>query len=289
MTIVARTAVCALALTLLSGRSAVAQERELDDAPPPGSIYEIESVVERAYAEPEIRRSLFPWVNRRMQSLPPFLADTSLLLRYRTEYFRQDRAAGRLSEAWAMGGSLYYHSGWLENVFAAELEAFTTQRITAPADRAGTRLLKEPSQKGYGVMGVANGKLRYRDFVLTGFRQTLDLPYLNRQDNRMIPNTFEAAKLAKERGPLRFTAGYAWNFKPRDDDDFDPLSEQLGVSQTRGAAFGSLLWDAGEDFSLGASGYVIPDVIATVYAETHRDFRLSNTVGVRLDAHPWSR
>ena len=275
---------CALALTLLAAPSAIAQERELEDAPPPSSIYEIEAAIDRAYPEPEIRRSLFPWISRRMQSLPPFLADTKLYLRYRTYYLRQDRASGLLSEAWAMGGSLYYRSGWLEDFFAAELEAFTAQPIVAPADRAGTRLLEEPDQKGFGVLGVANGKLRYRDFVLTGFRQYLDLPYLNRQDNRMIPNTFEAAKLAKEKGPLRFTAGYAWKFKPRDDDDFDPLSNQVGVSQARGAAFGNLLWDVSEDFSVGASGFVVPDVLATVYAETHYVLSLPDAVGLRLDA-----
>ena len=275
---------CALALTLLAAPSAIAQERELEDAPPPSSIYEIEAPIDRAYPEPEIRRSLFPWISRRMQSLPPFLADTKLYLRSRTYYLRQDRASGLLSEAWAMGGSLYYRSGWLEDFFAAELEAFTAQPIVAPADRAGTRLLEEPDQKGFGVLGVANGKLRYRDFVLTGFRQYLDLPYLNRQDNRMIPNTFEAAKLAKEKGPLRFTAGYAWKFKPRDDDDFEPLSDQVGVSQARGAAFGNVLWDASEYFTIGASGFVVPDVLATVYAETHYDLSLTDDVGLRLDA-----
>ena len=120
---------CALALTLLAAPSAIAQERELDETPPPSSIYEIQSPLERAYPEPEIRRSLFPWINRRMQSLPPFLADTKFYLRYRTYYLRQDRASGRLSEAWAMGGSLYYHSGWLEDFFAAELEASSSENL----------------------------------------------------------------------------------------------------------------------------------------------------------------
>jgi hypothetical protein len=281
---VVRAVVCALALALFAAPSAVAQERELEDAPPPSSIYEIEAPIDRSYPEPETRRSVFPWINRQRQSLPAFFADTHVYLRYRSYYLRQDRSSGRLSEAWAMGGSVYYHSGWLEDFFAAELEGFTSQPIIAHADRNGTRLLREPDPKGLSVLGVANGKLRYRDLVLTGYRQKLDLPYLNRQDNRMIPNSFEAAKLAWEGEPLRFAAGYTWKFKPRDDDDFDPLSHQLGVSKDRGAAFGTVLWDVSEDFSIGGSGFVVPDVLATVYAETHYDLPLTDSVGLRLDA-----
>ena len=138
-----------------------------------------------------------------------------------------------------MGGSLYYHSGWLKESFAAELEGFTSQPIVAPDNRFGTLLLKEPDQNGYTILGVANGKLRYRDFVLTGFRQKLHLPYLNQQDSRMTPNTFEAAKFSKEEGPLRFAAGYAWKFKRRNGDDFVSFSKEVGVSKTRGAAFGT--------------------------------------------------
>ncbi len=283
-TIVVREVVCALTLTLLAAPPSLAGERALEEAPPPSSIEEIESPLERAYPAPEVRPSLFPWISEQLETLTPFLADTQLYIRSRTHYMRQDRTTGRLSEAWAMGGSIYYRSGWLKELFAAELEGFTSQPIVAPARREGTRLLEEPGQNGYGVLGVANGKLRYRDFVLTGFRQKLDLPYLNQQDNRMTPNTFEAAKFAKDVGDLRFAAGYAWQFKPRNDDDFTTLSHQLGVSQDRGAAFGSALWHVSEEFHVGASGFVVPDVLATVYAETHYERSLTDEVGLRVDA-----
>ncbi len=276
--------VCALALGLLATPSSLAGERELEDAPPPSSIEEIEGPLQLAYPKPEIRPSLFPWIRRQMQTLPPFLADTKLYLRYRTYYLRQDRTSGRLSEAWAMGGSIYYRSGWLKDVFAVELEGFTSQPIVAPAGRGGTLLLEDPGQNGYSVLGVANARLRHRDFMLTGFRQQLDLPYLNRQDSRMTPNTFEAAKISKEEGPVRFAAGYAWRFKRRNGDDFVSLAEEVGVPKSRGAAFGSVLWDPSENLHFGASGFVVPDLLATVYAETHYDVYLTEGLGVRIDA-----
>jgi hypothetical protein len=283
-TIGTRSTACALALLLLAAPSAFAGEGELDDAPAPKSIKEIKGALERSYPAPASRPSLFPWISEQTEELTPFLADTQFYLRYRSYYFHRDRTSGNISEAWAMGGSLYYHSGWLKDFLAAEVEGFTSQPIVAPDNRPGTLLLREPNQNGYTVLGVANGKLRYRDFMLTGYRQKLHLPYLNQQDSRMTPNTFEAAKFSKEEGPLRFAAGYAWKFKRRNGNDFVSFSRELGVSQTRGAAFGSLLWEVNEDLHLGASGFVVPDLLANVYAEIDHDFALSDTVDLRLEA-----
>jgi hypothetical protein len=120
--------------------------------------------------------------------------------------------------------------------------------------------------------------------VLTGFRQKLDLPYLNQQDSRMTPNTFEAAKFSKEKGPMRFSAGYAWKFKRRNGDDFVSLSAEAGVAKDRGAAFGDVLWYLSEDFYVGASGFVVPDLLATIYAESGYELSLSDELGLRLDA-----
>ena len=38
-----------------------------------------------------------------------------------------------------------------------------------------------------------------------------------------------------------------------------------------------------DNFHLGASGFVVPDLLATVYAETAYDFSLCDTVDLRLD------
>ena len=97
--------VCAIALGLLATPSSFAGERALEEAPPPSSVKEIESPLERAHPKPEVRRSLFPSISRQVQQFPPFLADSKLYLRPRTYYLRQDRTSGRLSEAWAIGSA----------------------------------------------------------------------------------------------------------------------------------------------------------------------------------------
>jgi hypothetical protein len=279
-----RQAACLITGLLLAAFPALGQEAELDDAPAPASVYEIESPLQRAYPPPEDLPPRFPWLRQQLATLPPFLADSRLGVRFRTYWLRQDRTTGRLREGWAAGGSVRYRSGWLADVFAVELEGFTSQPIVAQASRDGTLLLREPGQRSLNVLAVANGKLRLGGVVATGYRQKLDLPYLNRRDNRMVPVTFEAAKIAKEAGPVRFAAGYAWRFKPRAADEFEPLSRAFGVSESRGAAFGNLLWEPGETSHLGASVYVIPDVLATSYAAGHHDLSLSDEIGVRLEA-----
>ena len=159
---------------------APAAERELEEAPPPSSASEIRTPIQRIITEaPRRRRALVPWFYQPLQKLPPFFADTQLEARFRTYSLRQDRTTDVLSEAWAMGGSIYYRSGWLAELFRAEVEGFTSQPIVAPDSKGGTLLL-QPVQDGYGVLGIANGKLRYKGIELTGGRQYLDLPDLNR-------------------------------------------------------------------------------------------------------------
>ena len=153
--------------------SAPASERELEQDSPPNSAREIETSIERVFPEEPARPPLVPWFGQQLQKLPPFFADTHLEVHFRTNYLRKDRVTDELSEAWAAGGSIAYRSGWLADLFQAELEAFTSQPIVAPDSRDGTLLLA-PGQEGYGVLGIAKGKLRYEGIVLTGFRQYLD-------------------------------------------------------------------------------------------------------------------
>jgi hypothetical protein len=244
-----------------------AAERELDEGPAPNSAREIRTPIERMITRPpEERPPLLPRLSRRLQKLPPFFADARLEARFRTYYLRNDRTDGVLSEAWAMGGSIDYRSGWVADLFAVRLQAFTSQPIVAPKDRDGTLLLA-PEQEGYSVLGIANGNLRYRGIFLTGGRLYLDLPYINRDDNRMTPNTFEAIRLEKPEGEFRFVTGYAWNFKERNSDEFVSFAEAAGVNKERGLAYGGVLWDPNENFHLGLYTGAVPDLSGRVYGE----------------------
>jgi hypothetical protein len=242
-------------------------ERELEEAPPPNSARKIETAIQQIVTKPpERRQALFPWLRKPLERLPAFFADTFLEARFRTYYLREDRTTGVLSEAWAMGGSVYYRSGWLEDLFQVEVEGFTSQPIFAPEGRDGTQLLAA-EQEGYSALAIANGKLRYKGIQLTGYRQYLDLPYLNRNDSRMTPNTFEAITLQKPEGEFKFTTGYAWRIKLRTSEEFVSLSGAAGLEAERGSAFIGAIWDPNEDFHGGVYAGVVPDLGGKVYGE----------------------
>jgi len=251
---------------LAFGLPVSAAERELDQASPPSSAVEIQTPIERVFPDEEERSPLFPRISARLQGLTPFLADTRLEARFRSFYLRNDRTIGSLSEALATGGSLYYRSGWLGGFFAVEAEGFTSQPLYAPQDRDGTSLLR-PVQNGYSSLGIANARLRYQGIELTGFRQYLDLPYVNRSDSRMTPNTFESITLAKPEGPFRFSAGYTWKIKRRASADFESFTRSLGLTQDRGLAHAGAFWNPTKGVHLGAIAGVIPDLSAGIYSE----------------------
>ncbi len=274
---------CLVPATVVLASPALAAERELDREPPPKSASKIQTPIERVTPEEEPGKPpLFPWFRQRLEKLPSFFADTRLEARFRTYYLRKDRTSDELSETWALGGSIAYRSGWLEDLFAVEVEGFTSQRLVGHRRRDGTQLL-EPGQEGYSVLGIANGKLRYKGLVLTGFRQYLDLPYVNRQDSRMTPQTFESITLAKPEGELRFSTGYTWNVKQRDSDEFESLTEAIGLSRDRGLAHAGAVWDPNESFHLGGVFGVIPDLLAGIYAESGYRHRLADGLEARFD------
>lgn len=181
-----------------------------------------------------------------------------------------------------MGGSIAYQSGWLKDLFQLEVEGYTSQPVYAPDDREGTGLLA-PGQDGYSVVGITNGKLRYKGIVLTGFRQYLGLPYVNRDDSRMTPNTFESLTLTKPEGAIRFSTGYTWKVKLRTADKFLSMTKAIGLDKDLGLAHAGAVWDPNENFHIGAIGSIVPDLFAGLYNELGVGYDLTNKWEARFD------
>jgi hypothetical protein len=204
-----------LVLTLLVGLAAWAGPAVAEDAPapPPG---------------PPLER-LFAPLKAQMADLPPFLRDTDLKIHFRSYYFNREKPDDTENEAWAFGGWLGYRSGWLLDTFGIGATFYGSAPLYAPDDKDGTLLLK-PGQEGYAVLGEAYGALRYQDYVLVkGYRQLVDQSYINPQDNRMTPNTFEAVTVGGKVDFVQYLAGYLWKIKPRNEDDFISMAEQAGA------------------------------------------------------------
>jgi len=243
-----------------------------EDAPPPPP-------------PPAPLERLFAPLKEKMVSLPPFLRDTDVKVHFRTYYFNREKPDDSNNEAWAFGGWISYKSGWLFDTFAMGATLYGSAPLYAPEDRDGTLLLK-PGQKGYFVPGEAWGALRYKEYaVLTGYRQLVDQPYINPQDNRMTPNTFEGVTLAGKVGFVQYFAGFLWNIKPRNSDEFISMSEQAGAPNSdEGVALAGVRLTPVKGLKIDVSEQYGVDTFNTVYAEGDYLHQINEAWKVRFGA-----
>lgn len=198
---------------------------------PPGSRAEDDP------ARPPALERAFPNLRDQMKDLPAFLRDTDVTVYLRTYYFGRENPDGSENEALAFGGWLAYRSGWLLDTFQIGGTYYGSAPLYGPDDRDGTTLLK-PGQEGYGVLGEAFAALRYKDYaLLKGYRQEVVQGYINREDNRMTPNTFEGITLGGKLGPVDYLGGYLWKMKARNSDAFRSMSEEAGAKGTDNGVF----------------------------------------------------
>ena len=100
-------------------------------------------------------------------------------------------------------------------------------------------------------------------------RQLVRTPYINPYDVRMIPLTFEGIVLLPERQQdqaLDYIASYLWRYKPRNQADFIPFSEGLGVEEDEGVLITGIRRRT-KAWNYGLTNYWIKDTLNTAYGE----------------------
>ena len=200
--------------------------------------------------------------------------DTKWDLQVRASYLDREKYDDTASEAWAMGGSIGLKTGYFRDRFAFGATGYTSQKLYGPGDRDGTLLLA-PGQEGYTVLGEVYGEfLVNEDSRLTLGRRGVDTPYINRNDARMTPNTFQAVLFQglyggdEGRPEWRVGGGYFDKIKERTSEDFVSMAEDAGAPDgtERGVYALGANYKSG-DFSFGAINYYSNDIINIFYAE----------------------
>lgn len=202
-------------------------------------------------------------------------------------FLDRNKHDGTESEAWAIGGSAGLVTGFFRDRVAVGATAYTSQKLVGDEDKDGTGLLA-PGQQGYSVLGEIYADVRILDDLrFAAGRKGFDTPYINRNDVRMTPNTFQAAVLqgraaiGEGGAALDFGAGYFDKIKVRNSDEFVPMSETAGASVDRGVIAIGGRYSKG-DFSLGAINYYSDDIINIAYAEASYWFPLPADRRVKL-------
>jgi len=215
--------------------------------------------------------------------------DTKWNVQARSFYLDRDKYDDTESAAWALGGSVGFKTGYFRERFALGATGYTSQRLYGPDDKDGTLLLK-PGQHGYSVLGEAYGEfLLNQDTKLTLGRFGMDTPYINRNDVRMTPNTFQALALQGLYGgedgkpEWRVGAGYVDQIKERNADEFVSMAQDAGAPAgiKRGVYTLGANYKSG-NLSLGAIGYHSNDIIDIFYTEGKYSIPLAEKLKLSL-------
>lgn len=199
--------------------------------------------------------------------------DTKWDVQLRSYYLDREKYDDSESEAWALGGSVGLKTGYFRERFAMGATAYTSQRLHGPEDKDGTLLL-QPGQHGYTVLGELYGEFLINQKTRLSFgRRAIDTPYINRNDSRMTPNTFEAITVQglygnADEGEWRVGGGYFDEIKERNSDEFVSMATDAGAPAgvERGVYAIGANYRIGE-LSIGAIDYYSDDIINIFYTE----------------------
>jgi hypothetical protein len=214
-------------------------------------------------------------------STEPFFRDSIFSLEPRFYYRCLDDDKGR-HEAFAGGGALILTSGWWRDALQLGIGGYTTQPLATGPDPGGTGLLR-PDGDGFSVLGQLWGKLHTGPATATLFRQEMELPFINGDDTRMIPNTFEAYRLdIKPSDVFRFGLAYVTREKSKTSAEFRPMSEVAGVPGVdRGTSVAGLLLGTKEATYVGAVSELTWDLLNIAYLEAGKTWRLPDDFEIR--------
>jgi len=232
----------------------------------------------------------------------PFIKDASAGFAARTFFMdsvdNSSAPAQTIKEAWAIGGRLFGRTGYWNKTLQFGATYYLSAPLYAPADKDGTLLLG-PGQSTISTLGELFARLKFGDHQLTLGRQEIDMSapraagvranrsdgtYVGRQDNRMLPVSYEAALLGGRFGDsLRYHAGWIDKAKPRNAEDFTPVGSVVGATGS-----GSEMWMAGlqsapvQDLWLQGWYHYVKDVIRIGFLDADYVMRLPGDSRLRL-------
>ena len=263
----------------------------LEENPHPSSADEIKGPLSSSFIIKRLRGPFFPILKEKLQELPPFLRDTKLGINFRTFEFDRDNDGiidadgSNDNKAWAVGGSIDYQSGYLFDRLSIGASYYTSQKINGAQNEGGTNLL-EPVQNGFDVLGQSYVQIKLSDGInFRAYRHSFNLPYLNRQDSRMVPNTHEAYTVTGINAlpDVDFIAGYINKMKSRNSDSFKHLSSIAGAAGTDdGLLMAGARYRIDDHSDIGAINFYSFNIINIFYTEANYLININENIPLKL-------
>lgn len=235
----------------------------------PENVEQLETPVDAALEieKVEIRRLLLDKFKKALEKQPAWLRDAILDYRHRSYYWKRVNRDDGINEALATGGEILFKTGRFWRIAHLGLSYYLSLGLFAPEDRGGALL--GPDQENLTILGRAY--LQLGDLSKFGarlYRQTLNLPYINKDDGQMIPNTHEAYAMGRLGSGRDFLIGHISDIKKRDSETFVPMSEAAGAPGTdKGVTVAGFKIDFSDSTNLGVFNMYGWDTFNTAYIE----------------------
>jgi hypothetical protein len=206
------------------------------------------------------------------------------VLQLRTYYLDQENTSGVPSGAWALGGWAGLRSPWWGDLFQVGIVGYTSQKLYGPDDMSGTKLLA-PGQEPIAALGEAFAAVRIAGQTITAYRQLINRPFINPQDTRMVPNTFEAYTLTGSWDQLFYTGGYVTKMKVRDSESFRWMSNVAGgTGNQKGAIYAGGTWNFATNGYVRVDEVYSTDVLNIFYTDVKYPIAIDDKTSLTLGA-----
>jgi hypothetical protein len=266
-------------------RAGYAAEYISAESPAPASAGALDGPLDHAFSDKPISdRLLLTRIKARLEDRPALWRDAKVEVELRTFDFDRRNSSTDKREALATGGQFSYESGRWNNL-GARVALYNS--IELQADGGETGLLAR-GHENIGVIGEANLSYEFTNTILEGsvvrlYRQTLDLPYLNKHDIRMLPATHEGYTITRDSSSLGYVVGHLTRFKDFDSEEFVSMSEAAGAQRThQGVTVVGARFPVDDRLTIGAVNFYGWDTFNTFYAEATYHTTLKDNLDVRL-------
>ena len=149
-------------------------------------------------------------------------------------------------------------------------------RLT-PGRVAAAQSVSPGNSNPINVLDEAFGAVRILGQAVTAYRQLVNRPFMNPQDSRMVPNTFEAYTLTESAGAISYNGGYITKMKVRQSESCVWMSNIAGGSgNQKGVIYAGGTWDFAENGSVRMDEQYAVDVFNTFYVDGKCPFAIDD-------------
>ena len=249
----------------------------------PKTAHEDTGAMETEFEEAdEERKSFLERLRERKATRSSFRRDATLSFEPRLYEFDRTGFDNLKGEYLTAGGQLKLKSGRWKDVASIGLTYSYSTDLTIRDDDIPVSVLADNGDS-LSVLSEAFVRLDARDSKLSTvlYRQSFNLPYLNRQDSRMIPNTFEAYRIDYNTKNVDLLGAYVTKMKTRDEIEFISMSRIAGSADSNSVFATGFRLDL-EPLNIGAINYYSKDTINIFYLASNLKGSYENGIDYQL-------